>query len=53
MKCPKCGYTISTKKIAKEMGTKGGKKSRRSLSSEQARAMVEAREKKKLNKKES
>jgi hypothetical protein len=29
-----------------EMGRKGGKKSRRTLSSEQARAMVDAREKK-------
>ena len=38
-----------TKKIwtPAEMGRKGGKKSRRVLTPEQARAMVEAREKKK------
>lgn len=53
MKCPRCGYAISAKKIAADMGAKGGKKSRRSLTSEQARAMVEAREKKKLENQKS
>lgn len=34
-------------KYLAEVGSKGGRKSRRSLSPEQARAMVKAREKKK------
>lgn len=46
MNCPKCGNTISDKEIAKHLASKGGKKSRRSLSPEDARKMVEAREKK-------
>jgi len=53
MKCPKCGYAISAKKIAADMGARGGKKSRRYLSSQQARAMVEVREKKKLENQKS
>jgi len=52
MKCPRCGYKIANKKIASELGRKGGSKSRRTLTPEQARAMVEARERlKNLNKK--
>jgi adenine-specific DNA methylase len=47
MKCPKCGYQIPMKKAAAEMGKKGGKKSKRVLTPEQARKMVEARERKK------
>jgi hypothetical protein len=52
MKCPKCGYAISEKKIAADLGAKGGRKSRRSLSPEQARAMVEARERTRKEKKD-
>lgn len=39
-----------TKLIARVMGSKGGKKSKRVLTPEQAKAMVEAREKKKREK---
>lgn len=49
MKCPKCD-TIITVKTASEIGRKGGKKSRRILTPEQAKKMVEAREKKKWEK---
>ncbi len=44
MKCPKCGSKISDKAIAKHLASKGGSKSRRILTPEQARAMVAARE---------
>jgi hypothetical protein len=47
MKCPKCGYEIPAGIMAAEMGRKGGSKSRRTLTPEQARKMVEARERKK------
>jgi len=47
MKCPHCGKTINLKKAARELASKGGRKSRRSLSPEDARKMVEAREAKK------
>jgi len=49
MKCPRCGYRISSKKIAAEIGARGGRKSRRTLSPEQARKMVESRERKRLS----
>jgi hypothetical protein len=42
MKCPKCGYEYKDKGRVK-----GGKLSRRILTTEQARAMVKAREAKK------
>lgn len=44
--CPKCGHKFAAAKITREWASKGGKKSKRSLSPEQAKAMVEAREKK-------
>jgi hypothetical protein len=45
MKCPHCGKNISDKLIAKHLASKGGSKSRRVLTSEQARDMVATREK--------
>ncbi len=53
MRCPHCGFAISAKKIAADMGAKGGRKSRRTLTTEQARAMVVAREKKKSDLREA
>lgn len=50
MKCPKCGSDISDKAIAKHLASKGGSKSRRTLSPKQARAMVAAREAKRKEK---
>ena len=50
MKCPKCGTKISDKVIAKHLASKGGSKSRRVLTPEQARKMVEAREAKRMAK---
>lgn len=47
MKCPHCGKSINMKKYFSKMGAKGGEKSRRVLTPEQARKMVEAREAKK------
>jgi hypothetical protein len=47
MKCPHCGGEISPAVI---LGKEGGKKSKRVLTPEQAKAMVEAREKKKRDK---
>ena len=51
MKCSHCGGTISLKKAAKELAKKGGSKSRRILTPEQAREMArksaETRRKKK------
>jgi len=44
MKCPHCGGEISPAAI---LGKEGGKKSKRILTPAQAKAMVEAREKKK------
>jgi len=44
MKCPKCGSRISDKVIAKHLASKGGSKSHRILTPEQARQMVAARE---------
>jgi hypothetical protein len=53
MKCPKCGAKISDKAIAKHLASKGGSKSRRVLTPEQARKMVEAREAKRITKGET
>lgn len=50
MKCPHCGKTINMKKYFSKMGSKGGEKSRRVLTPEQAQAMVAAREKKRKKK---
>lgn len=50
MKCPHCGKEISQRDVAKVIGKEGGKKSKRTLTPEQAKAMVEAREKKKREK---
>lgn len=50
MKCPHCGEKISDKVIAKHLASKGGSKSRRVLTPEQARKMVEAREAKRKQK---
>lgn len=47
VKCPHCGGEISPAAI---LGKEGGKKSKRVLTSEQARKMVEARENKKRDK---
>lgn len=51
MECPKCGNKISDKIVARHLASKGGRKSRRVLTPEQARKMVESRERKKLHKK--
>ena len=45
MKCPHCGKSL--KGLMQKIGAKGGKTSRRVLTPEQARKMVEAREAKK------
>jgi predicted transcriptional regulator len=50
MKCPKCGKKISDKAIAKHLASKGGSKSRRVLTPEQARGMVAVREAKRTAK---
>ena len=47
MKCPHCGGEISPAAI---LGSEGGKKSKRVLTPDQAKSMVEAREKKKREK---
>jgi hypothetical protein len=48
MKCPHCGKSL--KGLMQKIGSKGGKISRRTLTPEQARAMVDAREKKRKEK---
>lgn len=50
MKCPHCGGEITQQDIAKAIGSEGGKKSKRTLTPEQAKAMVESREKKRREK---
>lgn len=50
MKCPHCGGTITKKQIAQDLGSRGGKKSKRILTPEHARSMVKARERKKKQK---
>lgn len=50
MKCPHCQQEITDDLIAHYLASKGGKKSKRVLTPEQAKAMVEAREKKKREK---
>ena len=52
MKCNVCGNEISEKDLAQHLGANGGKKSKRILTKEQAIGMVEAREKKKLDRTE-
>lgn len=46
MKCPHCNAPIDDKLISKHLASKGGKASKRQLSPETAKKMVEAREKK-------
>ena len=48
MKCPKCGHewTPRRKSLAREMGAKGGSKSRRKITPEQQAKMQEARRRK-------
>jgi hypothetical protein len=53
MKCPQCGTKISDKAIAKHLASKGGSKSRRVLTPEQAREMVASREAKRITKGET
>lgn len=48
MKCPHCGKSL--KGLMQKIGAKGGTKSRRVLTPEQAIKMVEAREKKRKEK---
>ena len=50
MKCPHCGKEIPDKEIARHLAKKGGKKSRRVLTTEQAKAMNRKREEKKVGK---
>jgi len=52
MVCPKNGKPcpLCPKQMAEILGSRGGKKSRRTLSTEQARKMVEIRENKKRSK---
>ncbi len=40
MKCPYCNQEISDPLISRHLGSRGGKKSRRTLTSEQARDMA-------------
>jgi len=47
MNCPHCKKKISDKEISHYLASKGGRKSRRTLTPDQARAMVAARENKK------
>ena len=50
MKCPHCLQEIADNLIAHYLASKGGKKSKRTLTPEQAKEMVESREKKKREK---
>lgn len=50
MKCPNCGKQINIGKQMAKWGAKGGAKSKRILTPEQARKMVEAREAKRKGK---
>lgn len=43
MKCPFCHKDIPNEEIAKSIGSAGGKKSRRTLTPEKAKEMVEIR----------
>ena len=45
MKCPHCHKTIDNALLASELGKAGGKKSRRTLTREQAQAMQRAKKK--------
>lgn len=51
MKCPHCAEDIDEKLISKYFASKGGKISKRVLTSEQAKAMVKSRENRKQTKK--
>jgi len=54
MKCPHCGKDISDQLVAHHLASKGGKKSKRTLTKQQATEMAKAsavaRHKKKHNK---
>lgn len=50
MKCPHCGKEISDKEIAHHLAGKGGKKSRRTLTTEQAKEMNKIKKAKKVKK---
>ena len=47
--CPNCQHEIPDAEVAAHLGASGGRKSKRTLTAEQARAMVAAREAKKQN----
>lgn len=47
MKCRRCGAKINDKEIARYLAAKGGRRSKRTLTRDQALAMVEAKRKKK------
>ena len=51
MTCPHCHKTIDNALLASELGKVGGKKSRRTLTREQAQAMQRAKKKTDDNKK--
>lgn len=44
MKCPHCGKMIDDALISKHLASKGGRKSKRTLTKEQAQEMVRKRE---------
>jgi len=50
MKCPKCGFVIRIKRIAAEIGKRGGSKSRGTISPEQQEKMQIGRLRKRLEK---
>jgi len=47
MKCPNCKHALSDKTIARHLASKGGLKSKRTISKKQQAAMQEARRKRK------
>jgi len=49
MKCPHCGKDIKDGVLSKYLGSKGGAKSKRTLTKEQAREMVRKRKEKKYS----
>lgn len=50
MKCPHCGREINDDDVSKYLASKGGRKSKRTLTKEQAQEMVRKREAKKAGK---
>ena len=48
MICPHCAAELPDEELARYLAAKGGRKSKRALTAEQARAMVAAREAKKM-----